>query len=217
MAGSKLTARIADLRYPGRRRFVTAMSSLAAAVVTMRTGAAYGKARASLSTPFRTHGNEIRLAPFGNQVSARIDHYNRLSPYIASAGLLHRGGLQHARDLGFKTLVDLRGADEKGVGAEAKIARQLGLPRLHLPVTSRAPTAGQVSQFAELVEDAARYPILVHCVSANRVGAMWALYRASVGVNPTVAVEEGKAAGLASREDAVRARLGLSGSGTAEG
>ena len=43
--------------------------------------------------------------------------------------------------------------------------------------------------------------------SSNRSGAIWALYRASVGVSPLTAIEEGRAAGLASREAAVRKAL----------
>jgi protein tyrosine/serine phosphatase len=60
-----------------------------------------------------------------------------------------------------------------------------------------------------VVENAANLPVLVHCHSANRVGAMWALYRASKGVPPAVAVEEGRTAGLKSREKAVREKLGV--------
>jgi uncharacterized protein (TIGR01244 family) len=95
------------------------------------------------------------------------------------------------------------------VAQEARQARALGLRRLHIPVTTRAPLEDQVKQFATLVEDPNHYPILLHCVSANRTGALWSLYRASIGVDPVVAVEEGKAAGLASREGAVRKILGL--------
>ncbi len=161
-----------------------------------------------LSVPFRNQ-TSLGHAPFGNQVTNAIHNYNRVSPYVATAGLLHRGGLQLVVELGFKVLIDLRGADEKGVEQEAREAARIGLRRLHMPVTTRAPLEKQVVQFAALVEDPANYPMLVHCVSANRTGALWSLYRASTGVDPVVAIEEGKAAGLASREGAVRSLLGL--------
>lgn len=76
-------------------------------------------------------------------------------------------------------------------------------------MTSGAPTDSQVAEFAALVEDTKHFPLLVHCVSANRVGAMWALYRAQVGAPVSLAIEEGRAIGLQpAREIDVRKRLG---------
>ena len=67
-----------------------------------------------------------------------------------------------------------------------------------------------MAEFAKIVEDPANYPILLHCESSNRVGAMWALYRASKGVPNEIAIEEGRQVGLkTSREPAVREMLGM--------
>ena len=90
-----------------------------------------------LSVPFRNQAS-LTQAPFGNQVTNAIRNYNRVSPYVATAGLLHRGGLQEVVDLGFKVLIDLRGAHENGVAQEARQAARMGLRRLHLPVTQAA-------------------------------------------------------------------------------
>jgi protein tyrosine phosphatase (PTP) superfamily phosphohydrolase (DUF442 family) len=68
-----------------------------------------------------------------------------------------------------------------------------------------------VSEFSRIVEDAAHSPLLVHCASGNRVGAMWALYRARKGVAVAVAMEEGRRIGMQqARADAVLQRLGQS-------
>lgn len=152
---------------------------------------------------------ETAQAPFGDKVSAAIVNYDRASPVIGTAGLLKGNGVAEAKALGFKTIVDLRGPDE-GTAAERAAAKAAGIAYIGIPVTTKAPAPAQVPTFAKIVEDPDNWPILVHCVSANRVGAMWALYRASRGVPAEVAIEEGRATGLrGSREAAVRQQLGL--------
>lgn len=148
-------------------------------------------------------------APFGDKVSADIVNYNRASPVIGTAGLLNGDGVAEAKALGFKTIVDLRGPEE-GTAAERAAAEAAGIAYVAIPVTTKAPAPSQVPTFAKVIENPDNWPVLVHCVSANRAGAMWALYRASRGVPVEVAIEEGRAAGLrGSREAAVRRQLGL--------
>ena len=148
-------------------------------------------------------------APFGDKVSAAIVNYNRAAPHIATSGKYGPAAIAEVKALGFATVIDLRGSEEEGVAANAAAAKATGLKFVNIPVTARAPSAAQVRAFAAIVEDGANHPILVTCVSANRVGAMWALYRARAGVPAEIAIEEGRTAGLKSREPAVRARLGL--------
>lgn len=148
-------------------------------------------------------------APFGDKVSAAIVNYDRASQVIATAGLLNGDGVAEAKALGFKTIVDLRGPEE-GTEAEQAAAKAAGVAYIGIPVTTAAPAPSQVPVFAEVIENPDNWPILVHCVSANRAGAMWALYRAYRGVPSEIALEEGRAAGLrGSREAAVREQLGL--------
>jgi protein tyrosine phosphatase (PTP) superfamily phosphohydrolase (DUF442 family) len=42
----------------------------------------------------------------------------------------------------------------------------------------------------------AQTPVLVHCSSGNRVGALWTTYRLSKDINPKIAFEEGRTAGM---------------------
>lgn len=148
-------------------------------------------------------------APFGGVVTSAIANYNRVSPYIANAGLLLEGGLEEAQRLGFKLVIDLRAADEKGVDEEQALANKLGIKYSIIPVATRAPEWDQIDEFIKLIHQPANYPVLVHCVSSNRSGAIWAMYRAQMGVPPSIAIEEGRAAGLESREKAVRIQLNL--------
>lgn len=147
-------------------------------------------------------------APFGDKVSAYITYYNRALPAVGTAGLLLRDGVAEAARLGFKAIIDLRGPAE-GLEPEKAAAARAGIRYINIPVTTRIPTDDQVKAFAGFVTDAANFPVLVHCHTANRVGALWALYRVQSGVPAAIAVEEGRAAGLKSHEPAVRAKLGL--------
>ena len=148
-------------------------------------------------------------APFGDKVSTALFNYNRATPYIGTAGRYDPAAVAEIKALGFATVIDLRAQSEKGMSGVAQAVQAAGLEYANIPVTTKAPTDDQVQEFAHLVENPANYPILVNCVSANRVGAMWALYRASAGVPVEVAIEEGRTTGLKpSREKAVRERLG---------
>lgn len=71
-------------------------------------------------------------------------------------------------------------------------------------------TAETLTRFSRELEDArSRGPVLVHCGSANRVGAVIALEQAWVQrQGHDVALAAGVAAGLAGLEPAVRELLG---------
>lgn len=147
-------------------------------------------------------------APPRERVSAAITNYSRLSPQIATAGVLRAGGVAEAKGLGFVAVLDLRGPQE-GTEIERRDVEAAGLKYFNIPVTTASPTDPQLAEFARLVEDAANYPLLVHCATANRVGAMWTLYRTKRGVPFATAAEEGRAIGMGTvRENAVRAIIG---------
>jgi len=161
---------------------------------------------AAAALPARAESPSV---PFGDKVTAVIFNYNRTTPQIATSGLIRQGGVAELKRHGFKTILDLRTARE-GTSIEKKNVEGAGLQYHNIEV-SRAPiTPAQVERFAKLVKDKSNYPILVHCASANRVGAMWTLYRVSKGVPATVAIEEGRTVGLRPlREGQVRASLRL--------
>ncbi|MGD9864217.1 MAG: sulfur transferase domain-containing protein [Pseudodonghicola sp.] len=148
-------------------------------------------------------------AVYGNEMPNIVKNYLRATPYIGTGGLIDPSGLGILKTMGFKTIVNLNTAEE-GATEEAALAKAAGLEFISLAVPTKAPTPEQVAEFAKIAENPDNYPILLHCESSNRVGAMWTLYRASKGVPAEIAVEEGRAVGLkTSREPAVREQLGL--------
>jgi len=153
----------------------------------------------------------VREAPFGDNAGALAVNYTRLKPHIATAGLLNNGAIPVLKALGFATIVDLRGPAE-GAGGEKQAAEAAGLRYVNIPVTGGIPTDAQVAEFARVIEDPNNAPLLVHCASANRVGAMSTLYRVRQGIPLAIALEEGRTAGLRpDREAALRAISGFVG------
>ena len=152
---------------------------------------------------------DIDLAPYGDEMTLAVGNYNRPAPFIGTGGQLAGGAMEELKAMGFTTVVSLLNPDE-GLEAEREAAHEAGLNFFSLSVSSKAPTAEQVEEFARIVSTTGNYPVLVHCASSNRVGAMWALYRHHMGVPVEIALEEAKAAGLkTSRVPAVRERLDL--------
>jgi uncharacterized protein (TIGR01244 family) len=148
-------------------------------------------------------------APYGDVMPDVVPNYLRAAPHVGTGGLPKDGSFAALKDLGFKTIINLNTKDE-GAETEEKAATAAGLEYVSIEVPTKAPTAEQVAELAKIVEDPEMYPVLLHCHSANRVGAMWALYRASTGVPAEIAIQEGRTVGLKpSREGAVREQLGL--------
>lgn len=150
-----------------------------------------------------------KQAPYGDAMPAIVKNYLRAAPYIGTGGIVDPKGFAELKRLGFKTIINLNTVKE-GAETEGKGIMAAGLGYVSIPVATEAPDDKEVVAFSKYVNDPKFYPILVHCESSNRVGAMWALYRAKNGVPPEIAVQEGRTVGLKpSREGAVREMLQL--------
>jgi len=103
-----------------------------------------------------------------------------------------------AEEKGIVTVVNIRGQSEiDSLGFDEKAAVEaLTMAYVHIPVSAATFSAEDVKRFAEAVE-ASDGPVLLHCGSSNRVGAMWAAYLVMEhGMDVKTAIERGRAAGL---------------------
>ena len=148
-------------------------------------------------------------APFGDKVTENIRNYTRIAPNVGMAGKLTEAGVREAKAHGFALIIDLRQPGEDGVDMEKRVTAEIDLPYRNIPLSRDDAILAEVEEIAALLDDAINYPILVHCGSANRAGAFWALYRAGQGIDKITAIEEGRAAGMTSREPQIRELLGL--------
>jgi len=129
---------------------------------------------------------------------------------------LYTGGQPNAAQLrefaakGVKVVIDLRRADEDRGYNEAAMVNELGLHYISLPIGGADDLTPANAAALERALGEARGPVLLHCASGNRVGALLALAAAEQeGLAPQAALDLGKRAGLKSLEPAVRERLGL--------
>jgi uncharacterized protein (TIGR01244 family) len=119
---------------------------------------------------------------------------------------------------GYKTVINLRPDTEKGFEWEAAAVQSAGMTYVSIPVAGPdGLTKDNVIRIdAALKAAEAKGPVLMHCASGNRIGAVLALRAAWLeGKEPAAALAYGEASGLTHLEPAVRALLGLSEEATA--
>lgn len=131
--------------------------------------------------------------PFGHQL-VPVQNYSRATEQVAISGLIGDGGAEALASHGFKTIIDLRTATE-GTADEKALIERNGMTYINIPMTVAGISEEQLTAFTVAFE-AAQKPVLIHCGSGNRAGAMWASYQIRKGIDPEVALEAGRKAGM---------------------
>jgi len=126
---------------------------------------------------------------------------------LTAAGQPNERQFELVAEAGYEAVIDLRGADENRGLDEAAILARLGLDYVELPVSS--PDSISMENAAKLDAILSNYdgPVLLHCGSGNRVGALLALRASLRGADDEAALAYGKSAGLTGLEPLVRSRL----------
>lgn len=127
---------------------------------------------------------------------------------ITAAGQPDVAALKVFADSGYVAIVDMRGPDEdRGMDDEKGVVEGLGLEYVAFPIHNADDvTFDKAKELDELIESYDG-PVLVHCASSNRVGAMLALRNSLNGASEEEALEHGKAGGLTRLEPVVVKRL----------
>lgn len=174
------------------RNWLSAASRTASAVGSAVAGAAVVLVLAT--APVAAQGE----APAGAR------NYTRVDATVACAGATTPEALADVKQLGFVSVINFRTAGEEGAEIEASraAADEAGLKYFHIPF--RTPTPADVERFLEVIGDRDNQPAYIHCASANRVGAMWAIKRVKQdGWEVDRAMEEAETVGL--RSEALKA------------
>ena len=126
---------------------------------------------------------------------------------ITSSGQPNADQFALVAEAGYVAVIDLRGAEEDRGMDEAAVLGELNLEYVTMPLTGAE--AINMENAAKLDQILAGYdgPVLVHCGSGNRVGAVLALRESLHGANDVEALVFGKAAGLTRLEPVVKERL----------
>ena len=118
---------------------------------------------------------------------------------ILAAGQPTGEQLQVLAEEGYKTVIDLRPDSEPRGYDEIGAAKANGLTYVNIPVAGATLDKAAIDRFvAEL--DKAERPVIVHCASSNRVGALYYAWLRAKGMPREEALAKGKAAGLKSPE-----------------
>jgi len=124
-----------------------------------------------------------------------------------AAGQPSQEQLDRLADEGYVAVIDLRGEGESRGYDEPAAAAELRLEYTPLPIASADDiNVENARRLGELLESYDG-PVVVHCGSANRVGALVALLEADRGASDAEALEAGRAAGLSRLEAVVVERL----------
>ena len=127
-----------------------------------------------------------------------IPNYYRLREDIVTAGQPTEQGFENLKEAGFTTIVNLR-TEEEGAAEEKVQVENMGLTYYNIPIGRDGFTPEMIETFSEILESPDRGPLVIHCASSNRVGALWYLYQVlDAGEAPDAALAEGKKAGLTS-------------------
>ena len=129
-------------------------------------------------------------------------------PGITTAGQPTAEGLAAAAAAGVKTVIDLRGVKEdRGMADEKAAVEKLGMSYVALPVEGAGGvTFGNAKSLDQLLKDSP-HPVLIHCASGNRAGALLALRAEMNGTSSDDALALGLAGGLTGLKGAVEQKL----------
>ena len=126
---------------------------------------------------------------------------------ITAAGQPKKDGLMELAEAGYVAVIDLRGADENRGLDEKAVVEALGMEYVSLPIENKAALNFDNAEKLDDILDNYDKPVLVHCGSSNRAGALLALRQKANGAEDEDALAFGRSAGMTSLEETVQARF----------
>jgi uncharacterized protein (TIGR01244 family) len=123
------------------------------------------------------------------------------------AGQPSADDLAEAKKLGIKTVINLRPDAELKDFDERKAVEAAGLAYVHIPIAGPKDLTDETFDRAREQLRTAERPLLLHCASANRVGAVWLPHRVlDAGLSVDAALAEAKTVGLRNLEMEAKAK-----------
>lgn len=132
---------------------------------------------------------------------------------LTSAGQPDEAALRVFADSGYVAVIDMRGANENRGIDEAAVVESLGMQYISLPIDSPDAMSFENAEKLGTLIDSVDGPVLLHCGSGNRVGALLALRKSLQGASDEEALAYGREGGMTGAEPLVRQRLAESANG----
>lgn len=134
-------------------------------------------------------------------VAAELTYGSCPLPDVAAAGQPRPEQLRRLADAGYRTIIDLRAPGEPRGFDETGAAREAGLAYESIPVTPQTLGDAEFDRLRTLLRNPSVRPAVVHCASANRVGALLIPYLVlDEGHSVEAALDIARRAGLRSAE-----------------
>ena len=123
---------------------------------------------------------------------------------LSAAGQPSEAALQVFAEQGYTTVIDLRGADEDRGFDEKSAVESLNMEYLPFPISGKEAISFENAARLDALIANAEGPVLLHCASSNRVGALLALRKSLAGADDEEALAVGLSGGLTSLENRVK-------------
>jgi uncharacterized protein (TIGR01244 family) len=150
---------------------------------------------------FRSLGRLVlSLIVLGCPVSGFAQLMNEAEPVpgITTAGQPTASQLEQLAEQGYVAVIDLRGANEDRGFDEAGKVEELGMHYVSLPISGPDTISNENAEVLDTLLNEIDGPVLLHCASSNRVGALLSLRQSLLGVDDEAAMDIGIAAGMSS-------------------
>jgi len=129
-----------------------------------------------------------------------VPHLLCVDERVATGGQPTEAAFAKLAANGYRAVLNLRTSSE-GVDLkhEQETVEKAGMRYINIPIVSSAPKPEQVDEFIKALKDKDNQPMLIHCASANRVGAFLMIYRViDQGWTEEKALDEATRVGLTS-------------------
>jgi uncharacterized protein (TIGR01244 family) len=136
-----------------------------------------------------------------------LPKYNYPLPRIMTAGQPTVEGLQFAAADGYRTVIDLRGPKEDRGFDEGAAVRELGMSYVSLPIEGADGVSFENATALDRMLAEIDGPVLIHCTTGNRAGALLALRAGLHGADTGSAMTIGRNAGLTALRPIVEQRM----------
>ena len=133
---------------------------------------------------------------------AGVSTFAQLESTIACGGSTKPEAIRDIRNMGFKSVINLRLATEEGamVEEEGAAVKAAGMNYVHLPFNAQSPDPKLIDNFIAAVTKPANTPAYVHCAAGGRAAALWMIKRVKAdGWTVDRALVEANALGLNDR------------------
>ncbi len=153
------------------------------------------------ATPaLNTSGLKLEDASLG-----QTPNVHRFGKYLL-AGQPSAEDFKLAKEQGIKRVINMRHEQEIKDLGEPKLVKSLGMDYVSIPWSAPEEMTDALIEETRKAFSDVDTPTLIHCGSANRVGALWMIWRAlDGGLQANEAMEEAKRVGLKSQGYASRA------------